>query len=116
MYNGITWNGLKDADFTELDARISPTNYRSPRAVEKPKAAPVITVEDGAERSTGKVKYVSEKGYGFIKSRGIDEEIFFHLSKMDEKSELPMSGDFVTFDLEENGDKPRAINVLVTSQ
>lgn len=116
MYRALVWDGLKGADFTELDARISPTNYRSPRAGDKPKTAPIIAVEDKAERPTGKVQFVSEKGYGFIKAREIGEKIFFHLSKMDENSELPMSGDFVTFDLEENGGKPRAINVLVTTQ
>lgn len=116
MFNGEVWSGFRGPEFAELESRISSTGYRSPRAEKKEKTAPVITVEDKMERPTGKVQYVSEKGFGFIKSRELGEKIFFHLSKMDENSELPMSGDFVTFDLEENGDKLRAINVLVTSQ
>lgn len=113
MYNAQVWNGLKGADFTELDARISPTGYRSPRAGDKP---PKKTVAQTADRLTGIVRSVKDSGFGFINVDGAKKDVFFHFSKLNADSDLPMVGDTVTFELDEREDKPRAVNVCVTNQ
>jgi cold shock protein len=62
---------------------------------------------------TGKIKRLTDKGFGFIASDDSpDKDVFFHSSALVgvEYSEL-REGDAVTFDTEDSEKGPRAINV-----
>lgn len=61
----------------------------------------------------GTVKKINENGFGFI-SRGEQvKDIFFHASGMETANTFDnlQVGDQVTFDVDDSGDRPRAINV-----
>ncbi len=62
---------------------------------------------------TGKIKRLTDKGFGFITSDdNPDKDIFFHSSALEgaEFNEL-QEGDSVTFETEDSEKGPRAINV-----
>ena len=62
---------------------------------------------------TGKVKTITDKGFGFITSdENPTADIFFHSSSLQgiQLSELAV-GDAVTFETEQSEKGPRAINV-----
>lgn len=62
---------------------------------------------------TGKIKRLTDKGFGFISSDdNSGKDIFFHSSALQgvQFSELA-EGDAVTFDTEDSDRGPRAINV-----
>ncbi|MGB1697996.1 MAG: cold-shock protein [Thermoplasmatota archaeon] len=54
------------------------------------------------------VKFVDDKGFGFIKMDGEDKEIFFHHSAF---AGEPQEGMSVTFETEASDRGPRATNV-----
>ena len=61
----------------------------------------------------GKIKRLTDKGFGFISSdENPGKDVFFHSSALQgvEFNEL-QEGDAVTFDTEESEKGPRAINV-----
>jgi cold shock CspA family protein len=62
---------------------------------------------------TGKVKTVTDKGFGFIKSDELDKDIFYHESIL--TGELATRklrvDDTVTFETEESEKGKRAINI-----
>lgn len=60
----------------------------------------------------GKIKRLTDKGFGFIGQDGSDKDVFFHNSALvgvsfDELKE----GDAVTFEIESSDKGPRAKNV-----
>ena len=62
---------------------------------------------------TGKIKTITDKGFGFITADDNKEkDVFFHSSALQgvQLSELAV-GDAVTFDTEESDKGPRAVNV-----
>ncbi len=61
---------------------------------------------------TGKIKTLTEKGFGFITPDGGDKDVFFHSSALSgcEYNDLQV-GDAVTFDVEQSDKGPRAVNV-----
>jgi len=62
---------------------------------------------------TGKIKRLTDKGFGFISDdKNPDKDVFFHSSALKgvEFSELH-EGDAVTFETEDSDRGPRAINV-----
>ena len=60
----------------------------------------------------GTIKKVTERGFGFITIEG-GADLFFHASGMAEHGSFDnlQIGDRVKFDLDESGERPRAINV-----
>lgn len=54
------------------------------------------------------VKFIDDKGFGFIKVEGEEKEIFFHHSAFDGE---PREGLNVTFETEASDRGPRATNV-----
>lgn len=61
---------------------------------------------------TGKIKTLTDKGFGFIIPDEGENDIFFHSSALEgvEFNELNVD-DAVTFEVEESDKGPRAINV-----
>lgn len=61
---------------------------------------------------TGKIKTLTEKGFGFITPDGGDKDVFFHSSALSgvEYNDLQV-GDTVSFDVEQSDKGPRAVNV-----
>jgi CspA family cold shock protein len=61
---------------------------------------------------TGKIKTLTEKGFGFITPDGGDKDVFFHSSALVgvDYNSLQV-GDGVSFEVEESEKGPRAVNV-----
>jgi CspA family cold shock protein len=61
---------------------------------------------------TGKIKKLTEKGFGFITGDGLEKDLFFHRNSLVgvEFSELH-EGDAVTFETEESPKGLNAVNV-----
>jgi len=60
----------------------------------------------------GKIKKITDRGYGFIEVEDQDDDLFFHANSLvgtsfDELQE----GDKVTFETEESDKGPNAVNV-----
>ena len=68
---------------------------------------------------SGKIVKVDDKGYGFIQP---DEEgkrdMFFHVSGMQNRAEFDSLnvGDRVQYDIDNSQDRPRGIDVEITSR
>ena len=62
---------------------------------------------------TGKIKRLTDKGFGFITSDdNPDKDLFFHSSALQGANYSDLKeGDAVTFDTEDSDRGPRAINV-----
>lgn len=62
--------------------------------------------------ASGTVKKINEKGFGFIDS-GQGKDVFFHATGMAEKGAFDnlQVGDRVSYEIDNSGDRPRAINV-----
>lgn len=61
---------------------------------------------------TGTVKFFNEeKGFGFIKVEGTNQEVFVHSSGIKQPIR---QDDVVTFDLQEGKKGPQAVNVKVS--
>lgn len=61
---------------------------------------------------TGKVKTLTEKGYGFLEVPGQQKDMFFHLKSLNGvRFEELQTGDNMVFDVEESDKGPHAINV-----
>lgn len=60
----------------------------------------------------GKIKTLTEKGFGFITPDGGDKDVFFHSSALVgcDFNELQV-GDAVSFETEQSDKGPRAVNV-----
>jgi cold shock CspA family protein len=56
-------------------------------------------------------KILATKGFGFIKVKNEDEELYFHWSKTQDDFYYLKVGDEVEFDIEKKKDKQQAINV-----
>lgn len=54
------------------------------------------------------IKFIDDKGFGFIKTEGQDQEIFFHHSVFEGE---PREGMSVEYDTEQSDRGPRATNV-----
>lgn len=54
------------------------------------------------------IKFIDDKGFGFIKTEGSDKEVFFHQSAFEGQ---PREGMTVEFDTEASDRGPRATNV-----
>ena len=54
------------------------------------------------------IKFVDDRGFGFIKADGQDQEIFFHHSSF---AGEPREGMQVEFETEQSDRGPRAVNV-----
>ena len=60
-------------------------------------------------------KLVTDKGYGFIKNKDLNQEWFFHRSGMAEDAsefDTLREGDRVEFEVEESHKGPRAVRVV----
>lgn len=55
------------------------------------------------------VRFMTGKGFGFIKTDAHDDDIFFHHSEF--KGDEPREGQEVEFEIEESDRGPRAANV-----
>ncbi len=51
----------------------------------------------------------ARKGYGFIETDEIDEDVFFHASEIDGPD--PQEGQEIEFDVEQAPRGPRAVNI-----
>lgn len=59
--------------------------------------------------ATGTIaRYMSDKGFGFIKTADSEDEVFFHHSAFEGE---PREGMSVQFDIEQSDRGPRAANV-----
>ena len=60
----------------------------------------------------GTIKKKTEKGFGFIKSEGLDKDLFFHSnSVVGTTFDQLKEGDSVTFDTEDSPKGKNAVNV-----
>jgi len=61
----------------------------------------------------GKIKRLTDKGFGFIAPEGDDKDVFFHSSSLQGVTFTDLQeGDAVTFDIEDSEKGPRATNVV----
>lgn len=60
----------------------------------------------------GKIKTLTEKGFGFITPDGGDKDVFFHTTSLSglDFNDLQV-GDVVSFEVEDSEKGPRAVNV-----
>lgn len=65
----------------------------------------------------GKIKKLTDRGFGFIEVTGKSGDIFFHASQLSEGLQFEdlREGDSVEFDMGSSDKGPRAENVRVTS-
>lgn len=63
--------------------------------------------------ASGAIKKVSEKGFGFI-DQGTGKDIFFHVTALVDRADFDnlQPGDPVQFEIDNDGDRPRAVDVL----
>jgi len=60
------------------------------------------------------VRWVENKGFGFIKSETVDKDIFIHISTLKHMSRKPLVGDVILFDVVTDVDgKQRAENASI---
>jgi CspA family cold shock protein len=66
--------------------------------------------------NVGTVKNINEKGFGFINRGEREKDLFFHASGMAEANTFDnlKEGDKVTFEVDNNFDRPRGVNVRPT--
>lgn len=66
---------------------------------------------------TGKIKTLTEKGYGFISMGKGEKDMFFHLRELNGVSfnELRVN-DVVSFDVVQSDRGPHAVNVVLGSE
>lgn len=62
------------------------------------------------ERLRGSIKFVAEKGYGFIIRQDGGADVFFHVRQFPQDTKLDI-GQAVTFDLEAHKRGDRAVNI-----
>jgi cold shock protein len=67
--------------------------------------------------STGTVKTVTDKGFGFITVEGADKDIFYHESVLEgDLAERKLRvGDKVNFEVEQSEKGPRAIKISLVA-
>jgi len=60
----------------------------------------------------GKIKTLTDRGFGFIAQEGVEKDLFFHSNELQNVAfdELNV-GDEVTFEVEEGEKGPNAVNV-----
>jgi len=65
--------------------------------------------------STGTVKTVTDKGFGFITVEGADKDIFYHESVLEgDLAERKLRvGDKVNFEVEQSEKGPRAVKITL---
>lgn len=62
--------------------------------------------------ATGTIKFFhDEKGYGFIITDDVDDDIFFHITDVDDNDPDLREGDDVKFDIKQEERGPRAVNL-----
>jgi len=63
----------------------------------------------------GKIVNLQPNGYGFIRPEGADKDVFFHTSALPRKGmfEDLSVGDQVTFAIDDEGDRPRAVELQI---
>ena len=62
--------------------------------------------------ATGKIKRLTDRGFGFIETEGQDGDLFFHAKALVEVTfEELNEGDTVSFDIEEGPKGMNAVNV-----
>jgi CspA family cold shock protein len=68
--------------------------------------------------SQGKVKTVTDKGYGFITVEGSDKDVFYHENSLEGvlAERKLMVGDVVTFDVEETPKGVNATNIALLEE
>jgi CspA family cold shock protein len=60
----------------------------------------------------GEIKRLTDKGFGFITPEGQSQDVFFHMSALQDLSfDQLRVGDKVTFETEDSPKGPRAANV-----
>lgn len=59
---------------------------------------------------------VTEKGFGFIKSKAGGADVFFHVSALNVELDRVSVGQPVQFELDKTGDKPRAAKVVALGE
>ena len=69
-------------------------------------------------RQQGKViKWLDDKGYGFVNADGSNEQIFVHISAFPKGQERPNIGEIITFEIAKDSKKGlQAYNVLYSSR
>ena len=62
---------------------------------------------------SGTIVKTNEKGFGFIKPDDGGKDMFFHVTGLVNKSDFDglRANDRVKYEVDKNGDRPRAINV-----
>jgi len=62
---------------------------------------------------SGTIVKTNEKGFGFIKPTGGGKDMFFHVTGLLQRTDFEQLslGERVTYEVDESGDRPRAINV-----
>jgi len=62
---------------------------------------------------TGKIKRLMDKGYGFIESDEVENDLFFHAKELSEDVDFNslQEGQAVTFEVEETPKGMNAVNV-----
>lgn len=62
--------------------------------------------------ATGKIKRLTDRGFGFISQEGSDKDLFFHAKELSgvEFADL-QEGDAVEFEVSESPKGPNAVNV-----
>lgn len=66
-------------------------------------------------RETGRVKFYSEKGFGFITDDETEKDIFFHFSSFP-KGTIINEGDSVEYEIEEAEKGPKAVKIVILEE
>lgn len=59
------------------------------------------------------IRWNSERGFGFVRPAGKDDEVFVHISEFG-RGEPPQIGELISFEVIDHQGKPRAVNVQRT--
>ncbi len=63
---------------------------------------------------SGTIVKTDEKGFGFIRSSAHSQDMFFHVTGLQDRADFDLleEGDRVNYEIDDSGDRPRAVQVV----
>ena len=64
---------------------------------------------------SGTIVKKDEKGFGFIRSSAHSHDMFFHVTGLTDRADFDLleEGDRVSYEIDDSGDRPRAVEVAL---